>query len=103
MWTKMGRISPLEDFGSHLGRPRSRKRGFESGSKNGPGKRRPRSPMPHGSGAGLAECALALELVLGRFKQDLVRCLTRSAPTGAADSIAPRIPPGQGRRVTKSL
>ena len=59
--------------------------------------------MPHGSGAGLAECALALELVLGRFKQDLARYLTRSAPpTGAADLIASRILPGQVEGLRKT-
>ena len=35
-------------------------------------------------------------LFLADFKQDLARNLTRSAPSGAADSVAPRIPPGQG-------
>ena len=95
--SKNGAKSPLEDFGLHLGRPRSRKRRFENGSKIGPGKRMLLDRVPALLLGGLAECAVALELVLGRFKQDLVRCFTRSAPSGAADSIASRIPPGQGR------
>jgi len=94
---KNGAKSPLEDFGLHLGRPRCRKRRFKNGSKIGPEKRRLLDQVPGLSGVGPAECAGALELVLGRFKQDLARNFTRSAPTGAADSIASRIPPGQGR------
>ena len=71
MGTKNQGKSFLEDVGSHLGRPRSRKGGFESGSKFGPGKRRLLEKVRANFGAGLAECAVALELVLGRFKQDL--------------------------------
>ena len=66
-----GAKSPLDDFGTHLGRPRCRKRRFENGSKIGPEKRRLLDQEGGLSGAGLAECAVALELVLGRFKQDL--------------------------------
>ena len=95
--SKNGAKSPLEDFGTHLGRPRSRKRRFENGSKIGPGRRRLLEKVRANLGAGPAECAVALELVLVRFNQDLARSLTRSAPTGAADSIDSRIPPGQGR------
>ena len=41
-------------------------------------------------------------LFLANFKQDLARYFTRSAPTGAADSIASRIPPGQVERLRKA-
>ena len=69
--SKNGAKSPLEDFGTHLGRPRCRKRRFENGSKIGPEKRRLLDRVRANFWAGLAECAVALELVLGRFKQDL--------------------------------
>ena len=69
--SKNGAKSPLEDFGTHLGRPRSRKRRSKSGSKIGHEKRRLLEKVRANLGAGLAECAVALELVLGRFQQDL--------------------------------
>ena len=100
--SKNGAKSPLEDFGSHLGRQRCRNGESKSGPKIGPEKRRLLDQEGGLSGAGLAECAVALELVLGRFKQDLVHCFTRSAPSGAADSIASRIPPGQVEGLRKA-
>ena len=93
--SKNGAKSPLEEFGGHLGRQRCRNGESKSGPKIGPEKRRLLDREDALSGLARRNVRRSWALFLADFKQDLARYFTRSAPTGAADLNASRIPPGQ--------
>ena len=77
--------------------PRPEKGGPKNGPKNGPSKNRLSEAF--GSGRGKSRRSVRTHLAL-EFEESHFLFRTPCTPEGAADSIAPRTPPGQGKGIS---